>query len=63
MEMHQLHQLHCKFILVQTCSEKESLDGFIKAHQKKTEFIDEKLFQERLHLSQYCGSICYLLTQ
>ena len=36
-EMHQLHQLRCQFILVKTCYEKESSDGFIKANQKKIE--------------------------
>ena len=41
MEMHQLHQLCCQFIFIKICSDKESLDGFIK-----------------VHLFQYCGSIC-----
>ena len=67
-EMHQLHQLQCQFIFFKTCSDKESSDGFIKVHQKKTKVIDEKLFksyqvyqavfQERVDLFQYCGSIC-----
>ena len=57
--MHQL-QLHDQSILVKTFSDKESSDDFIKAHQKKTEVIDEKLFksyqiyqaafQEKVHL-------------
>ena len=68
MEMHQRHQLHGQFIFFKTCSDKESSDGFIKVHQKKTKVIDEKLFksyqvyqavfQERVDLFQYCGSIC-----
>ena len=46
----------------------ESSVGFIKAHQKKTEVIHENVFklfevyhavfQELLHLIQYCGSMC-----
>ena len=46
--MHQLHQQqlqHCQFIFVKTCSDKGVLEGFIKAHQKKTVVIDEKLFK------------------
>ena len=42
----EMHQLHCQFKFVQTCSDKEFWDGFIKAHHnfhKKTEVIDEKL--------------------
>ena len=34
--MHQLHQLHCKFILVKICSDKESWDCFIKVKQKQS---------------------------
>ena len=43
--MHQLHQQHGQFIFVKTCSDKGVLEGFIKAHQKKTVVIDEKLFK------------------
>ena len=36
-EMHQLHQLHCQFIFVKACSDKESSDdGVIMAHQKNS---------------------------
>ena len=31
--------------LREACSDTESPDGFIEAHQKKTEVIDEKLFK------------------
>ena len=66
-EMHQLHQLrcHCQFILVKSCSDKVSSDGFIKVNQKKTKVIDGKLsksyqvhlavFQELEHIFQYCS--------
>ena len=70
MEVHQL--LHCQFIFVKTCSDKEASDSFIKAHQKMTKVIYEKLFksyQVYQAASQYecsffnivdliCGSIC-----
>ena len=68
MEIHQLHQLHAQFMLVETCSDKESSDCFIKEHQKKTKVIYEELFksyqvyqaafQDRVDLFQYCGSTC-----
>ena len=65
MEMHQLHQLYFHFILMKICSDKESSDCFLKAHQKETNVTYEKLFksyqvyqavfQEQVHLFQYCG--------
>ena len=67
--MHQLQQLHCQYIFVKTCSDKESSDCLLKAYQKKTEVIDEELFkshqvyqavfQELVQFFKYCGSTCY----
>ena len=61
-EMHQLHQLHCKFILVKICSDKESWDSgcFIKVKQKQTKVIGGELSKSYQVFQKERASVIYM---